>query len=203
MYFLLGIEILIENLKNDLYEHTTKILSLAYQEAYFNINAFDKWFETDNEYISSKEFSKQIRTSLCQWRQELQSNIVNDFINSSENSDTYSDNDTMNGVSDSDNNNLDLNHKHDANGIKYNADLFSSNLDYTNYINNTDDYMDYDVNLDDDDHPPHYLSLNDNDKQVQNELLDAISSSDYTEIPFKFKDKTFALENVGGCSLVV
>lgn len=68
LYFLFGIEIIIHNYKDKLMDKADEIMTTAYQQNYFTIEIFDKWFNSHNSFLNETKFEKDLRHSLKQWR---------------------------------------------------------------------------------------------------------------------------------------
>jgi hypothetical protein len=70
VFFLIGIEYLIENNENELMTSADKIMKVALQQKYFDLEAFDKWMAIENNHITTQDFSIRLRRYLVSWRNE-------------------------------------------------------------------------------------------------------------------------------------
>jgi hypothetical protein len=70
VFFLIGLEYLIENNENELMTSVEQIMTIGMQQKYFDMEAFDKWMAIENNYITTQDFSTRLRRNLVSWRGE-------------------------------------------------------------------------------------------------------------------------------------
>lgn len=197
LYFLFGIEVLIEHYKDILIDHITKIMSLAYQENYFDIESLDKWFISKNEFIEEPSFGDSLRIKLTAWRLELDDNPDSDVFDK----ETCSDSDSSNGTVDE--NPLYDNELYSTSSSKTIQDTGIYQFNHEQDIEDMEDIENY--NLFSSSPPPSYEQLDKPDSPDPSHLFseyDSISSNKYSTSDFKYTPKTFSIENKSQIRLV-
>ena len=70
--FLLGIEYIINMDEETLLSKSGQILTIAYQQKYFDLETYDKWYKETNTDFISEEFAKKIRFALTAWKKSVE-----------------------------------------------------------------------------------------------------------------------------------